>query len=128
MTLSTSLTGSTLGWTRTSPAGISTSQPLSGNGLPIGSTIPAYTFINSTAAPITVTYTITGTGPLPTNCASVPITATVIVDPTPTISSASAKTICNNSAIGYTITSATTGTTFAWTASLLSSPTGGTIT
>ena len=127
MVLSTTLTGSTLGWTRTAPSGISTSQPLSGNGLPIGGTIPAYAFTNSTAAPITVTYTITGTGPSPTYCASVPITATVSVDPTPTVNSAASITICNNSVVGYTITSATTGTTFTWTSSVLTSPAGGTI-
>ena len=128
MVLSSTLTGSTLGWTRTTPAGISTTQPLSGSGLAIGGIIPGYAFTNSTSAPIVIAYTITSVGPAPTYCAGVPITATVTVDPIPTVSSPSSKTICNNSAVGYTIASATSGTTFTWTSSQLTAPTGGAIT
>ena len=125
---SNSLTGTTFAWTRTTPAGITSALATSGSGLAIGDAISGGAFTNTTAAPIVVTYTITPTGPSPTFCAGDPITATITVDPIPTISSASTKTICNNSLVNYTISSATTGTTFTWTASVFSAPTGGTIT
>ncbi len=125
---SNSLTGTTFAWTRTTPTGISSALATTGSGLAIGDAISGGTFINTTAAPIVVTYTITPTGPSPTFCTGDPIKANITVDPTPTISSASAKTICNNSPVGYNIISPTTGTTFSWTASVLTDPIGGTIT
>ena len=125
LTEANSLAGTTFAWSRTTPAGITTTQPTSGSGIAIGGTIPGYTFTNSTSAPITVTYTITPTGPAPTFCVGNAYTTTAQVDPTPTVSSASTKTICNNSAVGYGITSATTGTTFTWIASEYTVPTGG---
>ncbi len=122
-----SLAGTTFAWSRNTPSGITTSQPTSGTGIAIGGTIPAYSFTNSTSAPVTVTYAITPTGPAPTYCVGVPYTSTIQVDPIPTVNSAPTTTICNNAAVGYAIKSATTGTSFTWAASLLTAPTGGSI-
>ncbi|MEI7425118.1 MAG: PKD domain-containing protein, partial [Candidatus Staskawiczbacteria bacterium] len=90
MTLGTSnsLIGTTFAWTRTTPAGITSALATSGSGLAIGDVISGGVFTNTTAAPVVVTYTITPTGPTPTFCVGDPITATITVDPTPTISSA----------------------------------------
>jgi len=63
-----------------------------------------------------------------TSCTGSSKTYTYTVYPTPKVSSVSSKAICNNTAIGYTINSLTAGTTYTWTASILTPPTGGTIT
>ncbi|NLP58476.1 PKD domain-containing protein, partial [Lutibacter sp. B1] len=115
--LTSSLANTTFDWTRTSPSGITTTQPTSGTDVAIGGSIPRSTFTNTTNAPITITYTITPIGPSPTYCIGDDITATVTVNPTPTISSAATKTICDSTDLDYDITSATTGTTFTWTVS-----------
>jgi len=112
--LTSAVPGTTFAWTRTTPAGITTSQPVSGSG-----DITGATFTNSTSAPVTVTYTITPTGPAPTFCVGSPVTATVTVSPIPSVTSASSKTVCNNTNIAYTPTSAVSGTTFAWSASVI---------
>ncbi len=109
MELSSNLPFSTYSWTRNSPAGITTTQPTSGTG-----DIPSAIIENSSTAPQTISYTIYANGPEPSECQSAPITATIIVNPTPMVNSASAITICNESSVDYTITSATTGTTYTW--------------
>ncbi len=76
------VTGTTFTWTRTNPAGITTSLPLSGPA--IGDQITGI-FSNTTDSPITVTFTITPTGPLTTFCIGSSITATINVNPTPRI-------------------------------------------
>ena len=65
--------------------------------------------------PTTVTYTITPTGPGATACPGTPVTRQVIVYPTAVITSAAAKTICDNASTAYTATSSTAGAAFAWT-------------
>ena len=82
---------------------------------------------NSGSTPITLTIVVTPTYTNGSSCAGPTKTFTITINPTPTVSSAASKTICDNTAIGYDITSATTGTTFTWVASVLTSPTGGTI-
>ena len=118
MVLSGTVLGTTFGWTRTTPAGITTLQPVSGSGIAIGGNIPGNLFSNSTNAPITVTYTITPTGPAPTFCLGSAITATVTVSPIPTVTSAVTKTICNNLSVAYTPTSLVASTTYTWTGTL----------
>src|SRR5664280_675228 len=49
------------------------------------------------------------------NCPSPSRTTTTTVNPIATINSANSKTVCNNTALAYTATSATAGCTFAWT-------------
>jgi hypothetical protein len=97
MVLGTSngVTGTTFAWSRTVTAGdagdFSTSQAASGTGVAIGGNIPGDVLNNTGDADITVTYTITPTGPsflsgtATTSCAGNSITATVVVKPTPTI-------------------------------------------
>ena len=65
------------------------------NALPVGvlateatagdpSKSPSYTFTNTTGAQVTLTYTITPTGPAPTNCAGSPVDVVIKVNPLPT--------------------------------------------
>ena len=49
------------------------------------------------------------------NCPSPSQSTTTNLNPVATINSANSKTVCNNTALGYTATSATPGCTFAWT-------------
>jgi gliding motility-associated-like protein len=79
--LQSTLAGTTFSWTRTTPAGIVSSAPTTGNGVIIGGYIPSATFTNTTAAPVTVTYTVTPAGPLPTSCAGASINCDVVVSP-----------------------------------------------
>ncbi|NLP59371.1 PKD-like domain-containing protein, partial [Lutibacter sp. B1] len=93
------------------------------------STIPVFTAKNTTIEPVVATITVT---PTYTNggesCEGTPVDFTIKVNPTPTISSAATKTICDSTDLDYDITSATTGTTFTWTVSETTAPTGGSIT
>jgi gliding motility-associated-like protein len=74
--------GTTFAWTRDNPVGITTSLPLSGSA--IGDQITG-TFTNTTDDTITVTFTITPTGPATTFCIGNSITATITVNPTPRV-------------------------------------------
>ena len=69
------------------------------------------TLNNSTANPVNVTYLIT---PTANGCAGPVFSYVVTVNPTPTVSSAAAGTICSGAAENYSITSATAGTTYSW--------------
>ncbi|RLD61640.1 MAG: hypothetical protein DRJ05_02150, partial [Bacteroidetes bacterium] len=115
------VTGTIYNWTNSAPSiGIAASG--------IGD-IASFTAINTGASPVMATLEVT---PSYTNggitCDGTPESFTITVNPTPTVSSASTKTICDNAFVDYIITSATTGATFEWTASMTSTPTGGTIT
>ncbi|HOK27166.1 MAG TPA: gliding motility-associated C-terminal domain-containing protein [Bacteroidales bacterium] len=98
--------GTTYLWTRTEPAGITTTLPSSGTVLNIGDFIGG-TFINETDAPITITFTIVPVGPSPTFCTGETIYATITVNPTPRVIPVSVKDeICDsrnaNSALNNT--------------------------
>lgn len=82
--------GTTYIWTRTDPAGITTAIPLSGTVLNIGDALSG-TFINTTDAPIMVTFTIIPVGPMPTFCTGETVYATVTVNPTPRVIPVSIK-------------------------------------
>ena len=70
---------------------------------------------NTTASAQTVTFSIIPTGPNPTLCIGAAITATVVVNPTPVLSSSlSPPAICTGTAFAYTATSTTIGATFSW--------------
>ena len=87
--------------------------PAGGSGV-IG-TIIAQNLQHTSTASTTVTYTITPTGPGTTFCPGSAITRTVIVYPTPVLSSTlTPSAICSGTAFSYTPTSATAGTTFGW--------------
>jgi hypothetical protein len=114
--LQSTVGGTTFDWTVASvPAGLwlPGKAPLAGSLVGNGSII-AQQLEHSHTDPVTVTYTITPTGPGGTACPGLPITRQVIVNPTAVISSASAATVCDNTPLGYTATSSTAGATFAW--------------
>jgi len=93
-------------WSRAVVPGIS-------NPAATGTDNPNETLINTTAAPINVTYVYTlsaNSCPNPTN-----FNVVVTVNPLPTLSSSLAPpAICSNSAFSYVPTSAAVNATFAW--------------
>ncbi len=105
--LTSSVSGTTFNWTRDNTVTV-TGIAASGSGDISG-------FLdNTTNAPITVTFTIT---PTASGCLGTPITATVLVNPTPdVIATPSSQTICSGATITtIVLTGAVSGTTFAWT-------------
>jgi gliding motility-associated-like protein len=105
-TITSGVTGTTFSWSRPAVAGISNAAATSQSANPI-----AETLVNTTNAPIVVTYSII---PTANGCAGTPFTYSVTVNPTATITSAAAGTVCSNSALTYNITSNVTGATFTW--------------
>ena len=106
-TSTSSTTGATFSWTRAAVSGIS-NLPASGSGN------PAEVLVNTTVAPVNVTYVYTVTA----NGCSNPSTYNVVVTvyPTPQLTSTlTPAAICNNSTFSYTPTSSTAGATFSWT-------------
>jgi gliding motility-associated-like protein len=77
--LEANLIGTTLSWTRTNPAGITTNAPLSATNLPLKSEIASAVFNNTTNAPITISYTVLPTAGLPTSCTGAPLQIDLIV-------------------------------------------------
>ncbi len=99
-------TGTTFNWTRDNTVAV-TGIAASGSGNISG------TLTNTTAAPVTVTFTIT---PNDGTCNGAPITATVVVIPIPTVNTVANQTICNNTATtAVNFTGAVSGTTYNWT-------------
>ena len=77
-------TGSTFVWERDNPSGITSAIPMTGTANNIGDVLEGL-FINTTDAPLTVTFTITPVGPAPTFCTGLSITSTVTVNPIPRV-------------------------------------------
>jgi hypothetical protein len=71
-------------WSRNNPEGITSAIPMTGSALVIGDILSG-SFVNTTDAPIQVTFTIIPTGQAPTFCLGLPVTATVTVNPTPRV-------------------------------------------
>jgi gliding motility-associated-like protein len=104
-TPTSNVTGATFAWTRAAVVGIS-------NPANSGTNNPAEILVNTTTAPVTVTYVYTVTA---NGCSSTPTNVTVVVNPSPVLTSTQAPpAVCNNTTFNYTPTSGTTGTTFAW--------------
>ena len=101
-----SVTGATFAWSRATVTGIS-------NAAASGTATINENLNNTSVNPVVVTYVYTTTNPT-TGCTSTNnVTATV--NPAATLTSATAApAICNNTAFAYTPTSATAGTTYAW--------------
>jgi|GEM_PF-2956579 len=77
--------------------------------------ITGVTVTNTTTSPQTVTVTIIPTGPNPTLCVGAPITATIVVNPSPVLSSSLAPpAICTGTTFSYVPASTTAGSTFPW--------------
>ncbi|MFZ1783605.1 MAG: PKD-like domain-containing protein [Ferruginibacter sp.] len=96
----------TYNWTRNN-TGTVTGIAASGSGNISG------TLTNTTAAPIMVTFTIT---PTSGSCTGTPVTATVVVNPTPDVNQPANQVVCNGApttAVNFTGTVA--GTVFNWT-------------
>jgi hypothetical protein len=105
--LSGAVTGTTFSWTRdntTSVTGIAASGTGNISGI----------LNNTTAAPVTVTFTIT---PTANGCTGAPITATVTVNPAPNaIATPATQTICSGANITtIALSSSVAGTTYNWT-------------
>ena len=102
--------GTTFNWSRALTTGIS-------NVAATGTNNPAETLVNTTTAPVNVTYVYTLTSGGCTRTQNV----VVAVNPTPKLSSTlTTAAICNNTVFSYTPTSLTDGTSFAWNRALLS--------
>ncbi len=103
------VSGTSYAWTNTlSSIGLAGA----GNG-----NIASFTATNTTPAPVTATVTVT---PSANGCTGSSTSFDITVNPTPLLSSVlTAAPICNNTTFSYTPTSATTGTTFAWSRALV---------
>ena len=98
--LTGSVMGTTFNWTRDNTADV-TGIAAMGSGNISGS------LTNTTNAAITVTFTIT---PVTAFCTGTPITATVVVNPTPTVDDPTDQVVCNNaSTTAVTFTGAVAG-------------------
>ncbi len=100
-------------WTAVQQTGTATFNP-SGSGSPIAEVI-----VNNSATPATVRYIITATA---NGCPGPQKTVDVIVNPNilVTYSPSQPITICTGTSTGITLNSNITGTTYSWTASLIS--------
>jgi gliding motility-associated-like protein len=105
--ITSNVTGTTFTWSRAAVAGVSNPAVVSQAGSSITETL-----VNTTNAPVTVTYIIT---PTAGSCAGTPYNYVVTVNPAPTVSSGSAVTVCSGKPIGYNITfSSPAAVTFTW--------------
>ncbi len=111
-----------LSWTRDHTSDISGTIGASGTGDVSGN------LVNTTAAPITVTFTITANGSGSQSCAGSSVTSTVTVNPTPlATASPAAQNICSGSAINpitLGTTNSVSGTTYTWSRNNTSAATG----
>jgi len=114
--LTGNVAGTSFSWTRDNTASV-TGIAASGSGDISGS------LTNTTNAPVTVTFTIT---PSANSCTGDPITATVLVNPTPTaVATPASQTICSSNAITtIALSGAVSGTTYTWTRNNTASVTG----
>ncbi|MFT3680741.1 MAG: Ig-like domain-containing protein [Ferruginibacter sp.] len=116
MVLTGTIPSTTFNWTRNN-TGTVTGTAASGSGDISGS------LTNTTAAPVTVTFTIT---PTAGGCFGPAITATVVVNPSPAATATpSSQTICSGDAIAtIVLSSSTSGATYTWTRNNLINVTG----
>jgi len=113
--LSSTTSGATFSWTAVQPAGI-TGVITSGTN-----TIPVQTLVNSTNAPITITYTAVAATNDASACAGSTFNYSIIVNPRPSITESFANAICSGGAFSIIPTSSTlnnipSGTTYSWSA------------
>jgi PKD repeat protein len=104
--LSSHVSPTSYSWTVISPAGVA--------GATSGSdSVISQLLINSTSSPLTVVYTIT---PSSRGCTGIPITVTIVVNPTPNVIFSSAnQTICSGDFTSIvTINSTTPGSIISW--------------
>ena len=103
--------GSTFSWSRAIVGGIS-------QGASTGTGNVSETLTNTTTAPINVTYQYTTTA---NGCSGSIQSVVVVVNPIPVLSSTvTPPAICSGTSFNYTASSATSGSTFAWSRALVS--------
>ncbi|HNP17681.1 MAG TPA: PKD domain-containing protein, partial [Fulvivirga sp.] len=121
--------GSTLSITPSTPNAPSSTYSWLGDNGSGGNGIITDSPINNTDNPIDVTYTITPTGPAPTNCVGSPFTIVVTVNPNPvlTITNA-APSICSGDAVDITLNSPTLNHQINLVSVVYGAVTGGTAT
>lgn len=105
-TITSDLPGTTYVWGRAAVPGISNLAVANQTSSVINETL-----INTTNAPINVTYLIT---PTTNGCTGESFHYVVTVYPLPTVTSASSATVCNESPVSYTITFNIPGVNFTW--------------
>jgi hypothetical protein len=103
------ISGSTLAlgfnWTNSNP---SIGLAASGTG-----DITSFAGINAGTAPVTATITVT---PMSDGCPGIPLTFTITVNPTPTVTTVANQTLCEGTATAdINFASPVAGTTYAWT-------------
>lgn len=104
---SNTVAGATFNWTRDNTASV-TGMPASGTGNTIAGSL-----VNTTSAPVTVTYSISGTA---NGCTDGVKTSAILVKPRPVVNAIASETICSESAITtVNPTGTVTGTSFSWT-------------
>lgn len=102
--------GTTFVWTRDNPDGITTTIPLTGSANTIGSVLSGI-FVNRSDSPIKITFLVTPVGPDPTNCVGEPVSAFVVVNPTPRVIPVNAlPVICSGESTSIRLTTPTTMT------------------
>ncbi|SHF90240.1 gliding motility-associated C-terminal domain-containing protein [Flavobacterium segetis] len=115
VTLSSTTSGVAFSWTAVQPIGI-TGVITSGTG-----TIPTQTLVNTTNAPITVTYKATAATSGASACVGVTYNYTITVNPRPSITESFTDAICSGTSFTVTPSNSTlnsipTGTTYSWSA------------
>ncbi len=105
ISFSGSLTSTTYTWTNSTPA-IGLAASGTGN-------IGAFATTNTTSAPLVATITVT---PAKNGCSGTPITFTITVNPTPTLTAVTGQVICDHDSTALiTLTGPVAGSTFTWT-------------
>jgi gliding motility-associated-like protein len=104
-TITSTVTGTAITWSRAAVTGISNAavSNVSGNSI-------TETLVNTTNAPIPVTYTINTTA---NGCPGAAFTYTVTVNPTATMA-ATAGTVCSGAAQAHALASNVAGASFTW--------------
>ncbi|RYY40121.1 MAG: PKD domain-containing protein [Chitinophagaceae bacterium] len=105
-TATSATAGATYSWSRPAVAGISNAAVTNNTGNPINETL-----VNTTAAPVVATYTIT---PSANGCTGTPFTLNVTVNPSPTASFTFANNSCTNSAVSFNATASAGVTGYSW--------------
>ena len=120
VTLNSTTTGVTFGWTTTQPAGITEIIQTSGT-----TSIPVQTLTNTTNTDITIVYNATATVAGGAACLGALYTYTITVKPKPSVATPLAQTICSNSAFSITPLDGSgntipAGTIYTWSAAVIS--------
>lgn len=115
VTFTGTVPGTTFSWTNNTP---SVGLAASGTG-----NIASFNAVNAGTAPVVATITVT---PALGTCTGTPVNFTITVNPTPNaVATPAAQTICTGTAITtIALTSAVTGTTYAWTRNNTATVTG----